>query len=73
MVPRENKNNAYAKFGGTNNKYYGICRNGLLAQTSLTNDIVVLWRAGVDNRVVKSLLCKTLQDFRGLGQERCHR
>ena len=24
MVPRENKNNAYAKFGGTNNKYYGF-------------------------------------------------
>ena len=22
MVPRENKNNAYAKFGGTNKKYY---------------------------------------------------
>ena len=24
MVPRENKNNAYAKFGGTNKVYYGI-------------------------------------------------
>jgi len=24
MVPRENKNNAYAKFGGTNKEYYGI-------------------------------------------------
>ena len=30
MVPRENKNNAYAKFGGTNKEYYGIFRNGLL-------------------------------------------
>ena len=30
MVPRENKNNAYAKFGGTNKQYYGIFRNGLL-------------------------------------------
>ena len=29
MVPRENKNNAYAKFGGTNKEYYGIFRNGL--------------------------------------------
>ena len=29
MVPRENKNNAYAKFGGTNKQYYGIFRNGL--------------------------------------------
>ena len=24
MVPRENKNDAYAKFGGTNKEYYGI-------------------------------------------------
>ena len=29
MVPRENKNNAYVKFGGTNEEYYGIFRNGL--------------------------------------------
>ena len=29
MVPRENKNNAYAKFRGTNKEYYGIFRNGL--------------------------------------------
>ena len=29
MVPRENKNNAYAKFGGTNKEYYGILPNGL--------------------------------------------
>ena len=36
MVPRENKNNAYAKFGGTNKKYYGIFRSGLL--WSLNND-----------------------------------
>ena len=26
MVRRENKNNAYAKFGGTNKEYYGILR-----------------------------------------------
>ena len=31
MVPRENKNNAYAKFGGTNKEYYSIFRNGQLA------------------------------------------
>ena len=31
MVPRENKNNAYAKFGGTNKEYYGISRSGLFA------------------------------------------
>ena len=30
MVPRENKNNVYAKFGGTNKDYYGIFRSGLL-------------------------------------------
>ena len=29
MVPRENKNNAYAKFGETNKEYYGIFQNGL--------------------------------------------
>ena len=29
MVPRKNKNNAYAKFGGTNKEYYGIFGNGL--------------------------------------------
>ena len=28
MVPTENKNNAYAKFGGTNKEYYSIFRNG---------------------------------------------
>ena len=30
MVPRENKNNAYAKFGGTNKEYYGTFQSGLL-------------------------------------------
>ena len=35
MVPRENKNNAYAKFGGTNKEYYGIFRNGLLIACSV--------------------------------------
>jgi len=29
MVPRENKNDAYAKFGGTNKEYYGVFRTGL--------------------------------------------
>ena len=29
MFPRKNKNNAYAKFGGTNKEYYGIFGNGL--------------------------------------------
>ena len=29
MVPRENKNNAHAKFGETSKEYYGIFRSGL--------------------------------------------
>ena len=29
MVPRENKNNTYAKFGETNKEYYGIFRTGV--------------------------------------------
>ena len=29
MVPRENENNAYVKFGGTNKEYHGIFRNDL--------------------------------------------
>ena len=33
MVPRENKNSAYAKFGGTNKEYYGIFRSGLFGTT----------------------------------------
>ena len=31
MVLRENKNNAYSKFGGTNKEYYGIFESGLLS------------------------------------------
>ena len=31
MVPRENKNNAHAKFGGKNKEYYGIFRSGLVS------------------------------------------
>ena len=32
MVPRENKNNAYAKFGVTKKEYYGIFQTGLLVR-----------------------------------------
>ena len=35
MVPRENKNNAYAKFRGTDKEYYGIFRTGLLVQWAI--------------------------------------
>ena len=35
MVPTENRNNAYAKFGGTNKEYYAIFRNGQLQSTLL--------------------------------------
>ena len=34
MVPKENENNAYAKFGWTNKECYGIFRGGLLAHSS---------------------------------------
>ena len=34
MVPRENKNNAYAKFRGTNKEYYGIFLTGLLPRVN---------------------------------------
>ena len=30
LVPRENKDSAYAKFGGTNKEYYDMFRDGLL-------------------------------------------
>ena len=30
MVPKENKNNAYAKFWRTNKEYYGIFESALL-------------------------------------------
>ena len=55
MVPRENKNNAYAKFGGTNKEYYGIFRSGLLGgQTKcilgnekIANGVRPLWPVSV--------------------------
>ena len=40
MVPRENKNNAYAKFGGTNKEYYGIFQNGQLANVTYLNILI---------------------------------
>ena len=40
MVPRENKSNPYAKFGGTNKEHYGIFRSGLLA--TFKNTIILL-------------------------------
>ena len=42
MVPRENKNNAYAKFGGTNKDYYGILRSGPFETVMQTRDAVSL-------------------------------
>ena len=47
MVPRENKNNAYAKFGKTNEEYYGIFRTGLydnnIAMDHVTVSCLVAW------------------------------
>ena len=34
MIPRENKSNAYVKFGGTNKEYYGIFKSGPLKAIS---------------------------------------
>mgnify|MGYP000143919629 CR=1 FL=1 len=42
MVPRENKNNDYAKFGGTNKEYYGIFQSGLWITSSQRQDISCL-------------------------------
>ena len=42
MVPRENKSNAYAKFGGTNKEYYGIFRTGLYIVHLAVNQVTVL-------------------------------
>ena len=39
MVPRENKNNPYAKFGGTNKEYYGIFRSGLLCEAGFRSSL----------------------------------
>ena len=35
MVPRENKNNAYAIFEQTNKEYYGIFRTSLSVKSAL--------------------------------------
>ena len=35
MVPRENKNNAYPKFGRINKEYYGIFQSGLLKENAV--------------------------------------
>ena len=51
MVPRENKNNAYAKFGGTNKEYYGIFENGLIGLSSVRT-FGLLYRTNLtDNKI----------------------
>ena len=37
MVPRENKNNAYAKFGGTNKDYYQVSHDYRSFERNLSN------------------------------------
>ena len=39
MVPRENKNNAYAEIWGTIKEYYGIFRKGLF-HVAHTNPVI---------------------------------
>ena len=43
MVLRENKNNAYAKLGGTNKEYYGIFRSGLFEIVITTQRIISVY------------------------------
>ena len=40
MVPRENKNNADTKFGGTNKEYSGIFQNGLYLKHNHYKNII---------------------------------
>ena len=42
VVPRENKNNAYAKFAGKKKEYYGIFRSGLLKLLNKTSSLSFL-------------------------------
>ena len=53
MLPRENRNNAYAKFGGTNKEYYGIFRSGLF--------VVEMY---VKGKVVQLQVTKCLHDIK---------
>ena len=49
MVPRENKNNAFARFGGTDKEYYGIFQSGLFE----------CWSAAlVDERILDNITGK---------------
>ena len=41
MVPKENKNNSYAKFGGTNKEYYGIFPKRPIDNTCLTERVTL--------------------------------
>ena len=50
MVPRENKNHAYAKFGGTNKEYYGIFRSGLLATHDQISFLLMWHKANASTR-----------------------
>ena len=54
MVLRENKNNAHAKFGGTNKEYYGIFRSGLLNLCFVKNEIhstlVHVWNLQISSK-----------------------
>ena len=55
MVPRENKNNAYAKFGRINKEYYGILRSGLLGcrQPLRIKRVIRLWRGNKIPSIMK--------------------
>ena len=62
MVPRENKNNAYAKFEGTNEDYYSIFRSDLFftfeegSKKSMRIDFLELESVKSDNKVLNDYI-----------------
>ena len=57
MVPRENKNNAYAEIWGTNKENYGIFRKGLFYLFS------------PNSKHTKCTISRKIQDMFALGKE----
>ena len=62
VVPRENKNHAYAKFGGTSEEYYGIFRNiyGLLSCLLKFKKLPWPYGSSLLENIFKSLECKAV-------------
>ena len=67
MVPRENKNNAYAKFRGTNKDYYGIFRSGVLQFRSPKTQYSIFSESNSPMNASKNLNM-SISEFGGLHQ-----